>query len=52
MSRKCSDPKSTAGYTIDHTSLIYVMGPDGAYRTHFTHTTNADVMAERLAKLL
>ena len=29
--RKVADPKSTAGYTIDHTSLIYVMGPDGAY---------------------
>ena len=50
--RKVTDPKSTAGYSIDHTSLIYVMGPDGAYVTHFAHTTNADVMAERLAKLL
>jgi cytochrome oxidase Cu insertion factor (SCO1/SenC/PrrC family) len=50
--RRVQDPKSTAGYTFDHTSLIYVMGPDGAYRTHFTHTTNADAMAERLAKLL
>jgi cytochrome oxidase Cu insertion factor (SCO1/SenC/PrrC family) len=50
--RKVADPKSTAGYTFDHTSLIYVMGPDGTYRTHFTHTTNADAMAERLAKLL
>jgi cytochrome oxidase Cu insertion factor (SCO1/SenC/PrrC family) len=50
--RKVSDPKSTAGYTIDHTSLIYAMGPDGAYRTHLAHTTNADVMANRLAKLL
>lgn len=50
--RKTDDPKSTAGYTIDHTSLIYVMGPDGSYRTHFAHTTNADVLAERLAKLL
>jgi cytochrome oxidase Cu insertion factor (SCO1/SenC/PrrC family) len=50
--RRVEDPKSTAGYTFDHTSLIYVMGPDGAYRTHFTHTTNADAMAERLAKLL
>ena len=44
------DPKSTAGYTIDHSSIIYVMGPDGAYRTHFTHATSADAMAERLAK--
>ena len=50
--RKTEDPKSTAGYTIDHTSLIYVMGPDGTYRTHFAHTTNADAMADRLAKLL
>ena len=50
--RKVADPKSTAGYSIDHTSLIYVMGPDGAYVTHFAHTTNADAMAERLAKLL
>ena len=50
--KKVADPKSSAGYTIDHTSLIYVMGPDGTYRTHFAHTTNADAMAERLAKLL
>lgn len=50
--RKVPDPKSSAGYSIDHTSLIYVMGPDGAYRTHFAHTTNVDAMAERLAKLL
>jgi cytochrome oxidase Cu insertion factor (SCO1/SenC/PrrC family) len=50
--KRVSDPKSSAGYTFDHTSLIYVMGPDGAYRTHFTHTTNADAMAERLARLL
>jgi len=50
--KRVEDPKSTAGYTIDHSSIIYVMGPDGAYRTHFTHTTNADAMADRLAKLL
>jgi protein SCO1/2 len=50
--RRVEDPKSSAGYTFDHTSLIYVMGPDGAYRTHFTHTTNAGAMAERLARLL
>ena len=50
--RKVTDAKSTAGYTIDHTSLVYVMGPDGTYRTHFAHTTDANVMAERLAKLL
>ena len=50
--KKVPDPKSTAGYTIDHSTFVYVMGPDGAYRTHFTHATSADVMAERLAKAL
>ena len=50
--KKVQDPKSTGGYTMDHSSIIYVMGPDGAYRTHFTHTTNVDAMAERLGKLL
>jgi protein SCO1/2 len=50
--RRVDDPKSSAGYTFDHTSLIYVMGPDGAYRAHFTHATNAEAMAKRLAGLL
>jgi protein SCO1/2 len=50
--RRVDDPKSSAGYTMDHSAIIYVMGPDGAYRGHFTHGTNADAMAQRLAKLL
>jgi len=50
--KKVPDPKSTAGYTIDHSSIIYVIGPDGAYRSHFTHATSPDVMAERLSGLL
>jgi len=50
--RKVGDPKSTAGYTIDHSSIIYVMGPDGAYRTHFPHSTNVDALAAALGRLL
>lgn len=50
--KKVPDPKSTAGYTIDHSSIIYVMGPDGAYKTHFTHATSPAAMAERLATLV
>ena len=49
--KKVEDPKSSAGYTYDHSSIIYVMNPDGTYRTHFAHTTNVDAMADRLAKL-
>jgi protein SCO1/2 len=50
--KKVPDPKSTAGYTMDHSSIIYVMGPDGAYRAHFTHATTPNAMADRLAAML
>jgi cytochrome oxidase Cu insertion factor (SCO1/SenC/PrrC family) len=50
--KKVPDPKSTAGYSMDHSSIIYVMGPDGAYRAHFTHATSPDAMAERLSAML
>jgi cytochrome oxidase Cu insertion factor (SCO1/SenC/PrrC family) len=50
--KKVADAKSGAGYTFDHSAIIYLMGPDGAYLAHFTHASNVDTMAERLAKLL
>ena len=50
--KKVNDPKSTAGYTMDHSSIIYVMGPDGTYRTHFTHATTPNAMADRLTGML
>lgn len=50
--RKTRDEKSSAPYTIDHSALIYLMGPDGAYIAHFTHATGVEGMVERLAKLL
>ena len=50
--KKVPDPKSTAGYSIDHSALIYVLGPDGTYRAHFTHATSVDAMADRLASLV
>jgi len=39
------DPES---YLIDHSSIIYLMGPDGKFVTHFSHGTEPDVMAERI----
>jgi protein SCO1/2 len=35
-------------YTIDHSSIIYLMGPDGQFRRHFTYTTDAMALAEGL----
>jgi protein SCO1/2 len=46
--RKAPDPKSTAGYTMEHSALMYLMGPDGLYRAHFTPGTSVEALARRL----
>lgn len=50
--KKVPDPKSTAGYSIDHSAVIYLMGPDGRYRAHFTPQTSIEELAGRLGKML
>jgi len=50
--KKRADPRSSAGYSIDHLALVYVMGPDGRYRTHLDYATKVEAMADRLAKVL
>lgn len=45
-------PQGGGEYLVDHTSLIYLMGPDGAYRAHFTHETAPERMAETLRKIV
>jgi len=50
--QKVADPKSTAGYTINHSALIHVMGPDGAHRAFFPYNTKVDDLARGLARLL
>lgn len=50
--RKVKDEKSTAEYTVDHTSIIYLMSPEGEFITHFTHATPASTMADKIAKVL
>lgn len=39
-------------YTVDHTAIIYVMGPDGRFVAHFTPQTGPDRMAAKLRELL
>lgn len=50
--KKVANPDSPANYGMDHTSIIYVMGPDGSYLTHFTPTTSVDDMTAKLEKIL
>ena len=39
-------------YLMDHSSVTYVMGPDGEFRLHFSHGTDAETIASRLRDLL
>jgi cytochrome oxidase Cu insertion factor (SCO1/SenC/PrrC family) len=39
-------------YTMDHTSIIYVMDPKGEFVTHFTPSTSVNDMAAKLDKIV
>jgi protein SCO1/2 len=39
-------------YLMDHSSQIYLMGPDAHYKTHFISTLSAEDIAAELDKLL
>jgi cytochrome oxidase Cu insertion factor (SCO1/SenC/PrrC family) len=46
------DEKSSAGYTMDHSTIVYLMAPGGAFVSHFTHTTTVESLTSALAKVL
>jgi len=50
--RKRVDPKSSAGYTIDHPAQVYVMDPDGRYRAFLDYTKGVESVAASLARVL
>ena len=39
-----------ATYTVDHSSILYLIGPDGRFAAHFPHGTTVDQLAASLAK--
>jgi protein SCO1/2 len=47
--QKVQEPDAS-DYLMDHSSIIYLMGPDGNYLSHFTHASTADDIAKGLAK--
>ncbi len=49
---KFKDKKSATDYSIDHSTLVYFMGPDGEYITHFPFGTSADKMSEGIRRYL
>jgi protein SCO1/2 len=48
---KVDDPDATE-YLMDHSSILYLMGPDGGYVGHFTYGTKPDTLAAKLAQHL
>ena len=45
---KLEDPGSNAAYTMDHSSVVYLMGPDGTFIAHFGPGTGSEKMAEKI----
>ena len=41
---------SAGTYLVDHISFIYLIGPDGAYVTHFSHLAQSEDIAEGLER--
>lgn len=39
-------------YTIDHTGIVYFMGPNGKFLTHFSLNTRPDEMADKIQSYL
>jgi len=49
---KVNEDDPDGNYLMDHSSITYLMGPDGKYAAHFSHGTPPDVMAKRLSEIL
>src|SRR6202023_792122 len=45
-------PEAGGDYSMDHSSVIYVMDPEGRFTASFTHQSTPEEIAERLKKLL
>jgi protein SCO1/2 len=45
-------PEAGGDYAMDHSSVIYVMDPEGRFTASFTHQNTPEEIAERLKKLL
>jgi cytochrome oxidase Cu insertion factor (SCO1/SenC/PrrC family) len=50
--QKVENKQSPADYQMDHSSILYLMGPDGKFLKHFTYSTDASALAEGIASAL
>jgi len=50
--KKVPDEKDPASYTMDHSSVVYLMGPDGDLVTFAADSTNVGALVAQLRKAL
>ncbi|MGD8354485.1 MAG: SCO family protein [Methyloceanibacter sp.] len=50
--QKFEDETASDNYSVDHSALVYLMGPDGKFVTHFPYGTSPEKMAETLRRYL
>ena len=50
--RAKDEREESTEYLMDHSSIIFLMNPEGEYVTHFTHATTPEKMAERLSTVV
>ncbi len=43
-----ADDEDPDGYSVPHTAIAYLMGPDGSYRDHFLDGLNEEAIASRI----
>ncbi len=50
--KKVADETGAGSYVMDHSSLIYLMGPDGEFVTFFADNTPPEMIAEKINTIL
>jgi protein SCO1/2 len=49
---KSGDKDSADAYLMDHSSIVYLMGPDGRFVKHFPYSTDAQKLSSELKETL
>jgi protein SCO1 len=50
--KKVPDETDPTQYNVDHSTFMYLMGPDGTYERHFLHSVDAAELADALAQAI
>jgi cytochrome oxidase Cu insertion factor (SCO1/SenC/PrrC family) len=50
--QKVENAKRPQDYTMDHSAILYLMGPDGAFKGHFTAENDPAKLAAEIVKII